>query len=100
MTQRRASSRLDLPQPFGPTPVRPVSMTSSVGSTNDLNPTSLSLVMCTRASPSWRASADAIAGVGVEPNSTLGLAGGARCDPGRDQRIDDLADLLDAYHGF
>ena len=42
MTQRSASSRLDLPQPFGPTtPVRPGSMTSSVGSTNDLKPNSL-----------------------------------------------------------
>ena len=39
MTQRSASSRLDLPQPFGPTtPVRPCSITSSVGSTKDLKP--------------------------------------------------------------
>src|SRR5687768_11800224 len=43
MTQRSASSRLDLPQPFGPTmPVRPGSIRSSVGSTNDLKPDSLS----------------------------------------------------------
>jgi hypothetical protein len=42
MTQRSASSRLDLPQPFGPTtPVRPASTTRSVGSTNDLKPKSL-----------------------------------------------------------
>jgi hypothetical protein len=42
MTQRSASSRLDLPQPFGPTtPVKPGSMMSSVGSTNDLKPNSL-----------------------------------------------------------
>src|SRR6185312_11242290 len=39
ITQRSASSRFDLPHPFGPTtPVRPGSMTSSVGSTKDLNP--------------------------------------------------------------
>ena len=39
MTQRSASSRFDLPQPFGPTtPVSPRSMTRSVGSTNDLKP--------------------------------------------------------------
>ncbi len=42
ITQRRASNRLDLPQPFGPTTaVRPGSMKSSVGSTKDLNPESL-----------------------------------------------------------
>ena len=45
ITQRRASSRLDLPQPFGPTiAVSPGSMMSSVGSTNDLKPESLSLL--------------------------------------------------------
>src|SRR5688572_15944910 len=39
MTQRRASSRLDLQQPFGPTiPVRPGSIRNSVGSTKDLKP--------------------------------------------------------------
>ena len=39
MAQRSASSRFDLPQPFGPTtPVSPCSIRSSVGSTNDLNP--------------------------------------------------------------
>jgi hypothetical protein len=42
ITQRSASSRLDLPQPFGPTtPVSPGSMTISAGSTNDLKPESL-----------------------------------------------------------
>src|SRR5690606_2682185 len=41
MTQRMASSRFDLPQPFGPTtPVRPGSMMRSVGSTKDLKPES------------------------------------------------------------
>src|SRR6516165_12311045 len=40
ITQRSASTRLDLPQPLGPTiPVRPGSIASSVASTNDLNPT-------------------------------------------------------------
>src|ERR1035441_140288 len=39
ITQRSASTRLDLPQPFGPTtPVSPGSIRKSVGSTNDLNP--------------------------------------------------------------
>src|SRR5580698_10758824 len=39
IAQRKASTRLDLPQPFGPTtPVRPGSITKSVGSTNDLKP--------------------------------------------------------------
>ena len=39
MTQRTASTRLDLPQPFGPTtPVRPGSISKSVGSTKDLKP--------------------------------------------------------------
>src|ERR1700734_1445898 len=39
MTQRTASTRLDLPQPFGPTtPVSPGSITKSVGSTKDLKP--------------------------------------------------------------
>src|SRR5262245_7223310 len=43
ITQRRASSRLDLPQPLGPTtPVRPSSISISAGSTNDLNPVSRS----------------------------------------------------------
>src|SRR6186997_3370671 len=45
ITQRSASTRLDLPQPFGPTtPVRPGSIRKSVGSTNDLNPSRRSLV--------------------------------------------------------
>src|SRR5215207_2520058 len=40
MTQRRASTRFDLPQPFGPTtPVSPGSIMKSVGSTKDLKPT-------------------------------------------------------------
>src|SRR6201986_3864387 len=39
IAQRKASTRLDLPQPFGPTtPVRPGSITKSVGSTKDLKP--------------------------------------------------------------
>src|SRR3954451_4555710 len=39
IAQRNASTRLDLPQPFGPTtPVRPGSITKSVGSTKDLKP--------------------------------------------------------------
>src|SRR4051812_46214316 len=39
IAQRNASTRLDLPQPFGPTtPVSPGSIMKSVGSTKDLNP--------------------------------------------------------------
>jgi hypothetical protein len=39
IAQRSASTRFDLPQPFGPTtPVRPGSITKSVGSTNVLKP--------------------------------------------------------------
>src|ERR1700688_3970904 len=39
ITQRSASTRFDLPQPFGPTtPVNPGSIRKSVGSTNDLKP--------------------------------------------------------------
>ena len=39
MTQRKASTRLDLPQPFGPTtPVSPGSIRKSVGSTKVLKP--------------------------------------------------------------
>src|SRR5712692_2022382 len=39
MTQRSASTRFDLPQPFGPTtPVKPGSIRKSVGSTKDLKP--------------------------------------------------------------
>ena len=45
MTQRSASTRLDLPQPLGPTmPVSPGSIDMSVGSTNDLNPIRRSLL--------------------------------------------------------
>jgi hypothetical protein len=39
ITQRSASSRFDLPQPFGPTiPVTPGSIRNSVTSTKDLKP--------------------------------------------------------------
>src|ERR1019366_7096993 len=39
ITQRRASSRFDLPQPFGPTtPVSPGSIRNSIGSMKDLKP--------------------------------------------------------------
>ena len=45
MTQRNASTRLDLPQPLGPTtPVKPGWTTNSVASTKDLNPDSRSFV--------------------------------------------------------
>src|SRR6516165_7012085 len=45
ISQRSASTRFDLPQPFGPTtPVRPGSMRKSVGSTKDLKPSRRSRV--------------------------------------------------------
>src|SRR6478609_6001308 len=45
ITQRSASTKLDLPQPFGPTtPVSPGSIRKSVGSTKDLNPSRRSFV--------------------------------------------------------
>ena len=45
ITKRKASTRLDFPQPFGPTiPVSPFSIIISVGSTNDLKPFTLSLL--------------------------------------------------------
>ncbi len=45
ITQRSASTRFDLPQPFGPTtPVRPGSIWKSVGSTKDLKPSSRNLL--------------------------------------------------------
>src|SRR3989344_3146496 len=57
MTQRRASSRLDFPQPFGPTmPVSPGSIRNSVGSTKDLKPERRSRWKCTGAQSSFRAS--------------------------------------------
>ena len=53
MTQRKASTRFDFPQPFGPTtPVRPGSIRKSVGSTKDLKPSRRSRVSFMRwASP-------------------------------------------------
>ena len=53
MTQRSASTRFDLPQPFGPTtPVSPGSIRKSVGSTKDLKPTRRRRVSFMAASPS------------------------------------------------
>src|SRR6516164_7971428 len=60
ITQRSASTRFDLPHPFGPTmPVKPGAIASSVMSTNDLNPTRRSRSNCIKSpddgpSPSWR----------------------------------------------
>src|SRR6266481_2708747 len=48
ITQRSASKRFDLPQPFGPTtPVTPGSIRNSVGSTKDLKPERRSRWNCT-----------------------------------------------------
>ncbi len=54
ITQRMASNRFDLPQPLGPiTAVRPGSMNSSVGSTKDLKPESLSRVNFKKNAPPY-----------------------------------------------
>ncbi len=53
IAQRRASTRLDLPQPLGPTtPVMPGSIDNSVSSTKVLKPLSLSLENCNGSDPS------------------------------------------------
>src|SRR5882757_5080295 len=55
ITQRSASRRFDLPQPFGPTmPVTPGSIRNSVGSTKDLKPERRSLWKCTTGSAASR----------------------------------------------
>ena len=52
ITQRMASSKLDLPQPLGPTiPVSPLSLLSSAGSTKLLKPTSFSFFIRNGLSP-------------------------------------------------
>jgi hypothetical protein len=54
ITQRNASTTLDLPQPFGPTtPVIPGSIRSSTGSTKDLKPETRSFVKCTELRPDY-----------------------------------------------
>ena len=60
ITQRIASSRLDLPQPLGPTtPVNPGSMRNSVGSTKDLKPVRRRRFICTE----WHRAGQRIADV-------------------------------------
>src|SRR3569623_3691233 len=55
IVQRSASSRLDLPQPLGPTiPVRPGAIRRSAGATKLLNPESLRRLICTSAVPPLR----------------------------------------------
>src|ERR1051326_6645791 len=67
ITQRSASNRLDLPQPLGPTmAVNPGSMKSSVGSTNDLNPESLSRVTLKTQSVPPRRAASRLLQHGIE----------------------------------
>src|SRR4051794_31891226 len=57
IAQRIASSRLDLPQPLGPTtPVSPRSILSSAGSTKLLNPESFSRLICIEVPPDLRSS--------------------------------------------
>ena len=86
ITQRIASTRLDLPQPFGPTtPVRPGSILKSVGSQKLLNPArrsrsnfmgaalSLSLRL-----PSTPDSASPVGGLGDPATGTFAAAGQSR----------------------
>ena len=80
ITQRSASTRLDLPQPFGPTtPVRPGSIRKSVGSTKVLKPTR-------RRRVSFMRRACAVAAAGREPS------GPSRSAP--DERGEDLVQFL------
>src|SRR5262245_53389333 len=75
MTQRNASTRFDLPHPFGPTtPVSPGSIAKSVGSTKDLKPSRRSLVSFIALGPHctlcWRTRCDL-------PAPPIGFAGTA-----------------------
>src|SRR5471032_550559 len=79
IAQRSASTRFDLPQPFGPTtPVSPGSITSSVGSTKDLNPARRSLAKCMRVS---RVSGSGLVGQRLEHGVELLEAQGTRVRP-------------------
>src|SRR5687767_1412056 len=77
ITQRIASSTLDLPQPFGPTtPVRPSSMRSSAGSTKLLKPVSFSLfirIAAPGASPGPASSADRVPQGRLETGPAYGI---------------------------
>src|SRR5690606_31750363 len=91
MTQRRASRRLEFPQPLGPTtPVSPGSMMSSVGSTKDLKPNRRRRVIFI-GYPKVRQRSKALCGRG-----SAGSAGsrGARCKHWPNHG----ADLLDREH--
>src|SRR5690348_5448798 len=79
ITQRMASNRLDLPQPLGPiTAVRPGSMKSSVGSTKDLKPESLSRVNFKKNAPYLSRSLGLLGDLGVEDFLQLVVRNGAR----------------------
>src|SRR6201987_314254 len=84
IAQRSASTRFDLPQPFGPTtPVRPGSITKSVGSTNDLKPwrrrrvsfISQESLLARRESPCRDNTMEGNVGVGVSRSVRLGWNG-------------------------
>ncbi len=75
MTQRSASTRLDLPQPLGPTmPVMPGSITSSVWSTNDLKPEIRSFTNCTARPTPIQSYYTKTPGSGQEPSLSITLA--------------------------
>src|SRR5690606_26705870 len=110
ITQRSASTRLDLPQPFGPTmPVRPGSTSSSVGCPNDLKPERRSLVTCTGSGQNegWHAPSYISRALGVKaffrssrplgPPRLPHVASGPqrRASGPLEQRIDQLGERID-----
>ncbi len=67
IAQRKASTTLDFPHPFGPTtPVRPGEIATSTGSTNDLNPVTLSRTMFAMLAPLYFSFAKQLLGEGVD----------------------------------
>ena len=100
ITQRIASTRFDLPQPFGPTtPVSPGSIRNSEGSTKDLKPSSLSLVNCMHASDRARAGANRRSVTMLwrpsDGKPGTALAPEKRGLFGLDHRVDDLVSASD-----
>src|SRR5882757_8871965 len=81
IAQRSASTRLDLPQPFGPTtPVRPGSIVTSVGSTKDLKPDRRSRAKCTAAVPGSSVGRDALLGELLVEDRLEGVEAGLAFD--------------------
>src|SRR4051794_23165937 len=103
ITQRIASSTLDLPQPLGPTtPVRPGSTRSSAASTKLLKPESFSRLICMPAPPSpWLRPRFPQCRLGLRPGDPVGLdpideEGRSPLHAQRLRRLDDLAEAVEA----